>query len=369
MIRQPNRALCILLLLIAATLTAAPVTGADIGLFGDVTFVDSDAPDASSTFVLGVLDVYVTQEINDRMTGFVELVFAADDGGEFEAEVERLWIRYEVANAFQIAAGRFHTPIGYWNRTYHHGSLIQDTAARPFFLDFEDDHGVLPTHVIGLMASGDAWAGVGTFHYELTVGNGQSLDSSGGLDPAPADRPELDPTNLGDLNNDKSVASRLSLRNDRGWQIGAFGLTQAIAESGALDRGSLVATGETLADQTLLGFDVRYEGKRYGLLSEYFRIDHDGPAGGHDATAFYIQAWFDPAEKWRLVYRFASLDSDERDPYFRLLGLPAQDHHVMTLGYRMDEVSVVRLEVDRLAGSPTLADATTIRAQWAFLIP
>lgn len=371
--RQPNRALCQLFPLFIAVLTAAPLAAADVGLFGDLTFVDSDAPDSPSTFVLGVLDLYVTQEINDRMTGFVELVFGAGEGSEVEAEVERMWVRYEVSNAFQIAAGRFHTPLGYWNRTYHHGSLIQDTVTRPFFLEFEDHHGVLPLHVIGLMATGEAWAGVGTLRYELMVGNGQSLDSEAGFDPALDDRPELDPNNLGDLNDDKSVGARLSLRSDRGWQVGGFGLKQAVAESGSLADGALVATGETLVDQTLLGFDVRYEAARFGFLGEYFHLDHDSTAGGagsHSATAFYAQTWFNLSEKWQLIYRFSSLATDELDPYFRLLAVGEQDHNVLTLGYRMDEVSVVRLEVDRLAaGSPALADATTIRAQWAFLIP
>lgn len=367
--RWPRKAFDRLVPWVVAVLAAAPLAAADISLFGDLTFADSDRPDDPSTFVLGALDVYVTQEISERMTGFVELVFEADDKGEFEADVERLWVRYEVASVFQIAAGRFHIPIGYWNRNYHHGTLIQDTVARPFFLAFEDHHGVLPMHIIGLMATGEAWAGAGTLRYEVVVGNGQSLDSEAGLDPALADRPKLDPTNVGDLNEDKSVGARLSLRSDRGWQVAGFGLTQAIAESGSLDRGALVATGETLVEQTILGLDARYEAKRFGFLGEYFDIANDGPAGAHDATAFYVQTWLDPSEKWRLVYRFSSLDTDALDPYFRILAMPEQDHHVLTLGYRTDEVSVVRLEVDRLVGSPVLADATTIRAQWAFLIP
>ena len=93
---------------LAAVLGSAQVAAADFSLFGDVTLVDSDAPDSPSSFALGSLDFYVNQKINDRMTAAVELDFEADDGGGFEADLERLWIRYEVSEAFQIAAGRFH---------------------------------------------------------------------------------------------------------------------------------------------------------------------------------------------------------------------------------------------------------------------
>ena len=138
---------------LAAALAAAPAAAVDLTIFGDVTLVDSDAPDSHSSFVLGDVDFFVTQNINDRLTATLELDFHAHDGGEIEADVERLWIRYEASDAFQIAAGRFHTPLGYWNRTYHHGTLIQDTVDRPFFIDWEHDGGVLPMHVVGLMAT------------------------------------------------------------------------------------------------------------------------------------------------------------------------------------------------------------------------
>lgn len=359
-------------LLLAAALCAAPAGGADIGLFGDVTFSDSDAPDSPSSFALGALDFYVTQKISERMTGFVEMELEADDEGEFTADVERLWVRYEASDAFHVAAGRFHTPLGYWNRTYHHGALIQDTVERPFFLEWEHDGGVMPMHIVGLMASGETWAGVGTLRYEVVIGNGQELSSDAGLDPAPEDTPELDPNNFGDSNNDKSVGARLVLKGDRGWQAGVFGLTQEIAEKGSLDGGALVATGENLVDQTIFGLDLRYEADRFGFLGEVFDIDNEtaGDAGIRTATAFYAQAWVDFGEKWRLSYRFSSLDTDEHDPFFRLLGVASQDHNVLTLGYRMDEVAVIKLEVDQLeAGAPGAEDVTAFRAQWAFLIP
>ncbi len=356
---------------LATAFGATPAFAADIGIFGDVTFVDSDAPGAASSFALGALDFYVTQKINDRMTGFVELVFEGDDEHGFEADLERLWIRYEVSDAFRIAAGRFHTPLGYWNRTYHHGALIQDTVERPFFLEWEHDGGVLPMHVVGLMATGETWIGMGTLRYEVAVGNAQRLSSAAGLDPAAEDRPELDPDNFGGGNGERSLSARLSLATDRGWQLGLFGLTQEIAESGSPADGALAATGETLVDQTIAGLDLRYEAERFGVLGEVFEVDNRtlGDAG-RNATAYYLQAWLDLSEKWRLTYRHSALDADALDPYFRLLSVGPQDHDVLTLGYRMDEAAAIKLEVDRAqARSPGLEDATTFRAQWAFLIP
>ncbi|MFQ5479086.1 MAG: hypothetical protein ACE5E4_10765 [Candidatus Binatia bacterium] len=60
----------------------------------------------------------------------------------FLDEAERELERAQVGIAFGPTAawiGRFHNPLGYWNTTYHHGTFLQPTIARPDIIQFEGD--------------------------------------------------------------------------------------------------------------------------------------------------------------------------------------------------------------------------------------
>ena len=67
----------------------APIHAAEFGLFGDVTFNDSDASGENSSFALGGLDFYATHAISDTSRGFIEFVFENTDEG-IVTDLERL---------------------------------------------------------------------------------------------------------------------------------------------------------------------------------------------------------------------------------------------------------------------------------------
>jgi hypothetical protein len=124
--------------------------------FGDVQyyqFLNSDDTDEHGAFALGQLDLYMAESIGSRLDVLTELVIESPDGAEFVVDLERIQIGYVASDAFKLSAGRFHSPIGYWNTAYHHGSFLQTTIERPLFLRFEDGGGVLPVHSIGVLAS------------------------------------------------------------------------------------------------------------------------------------------------------------------------------------------------------------------------
>ena len=132
------------------------VSAVTFGAFSDVRVESSTQQGESTHFKLGGFDLYANQKISDSTSAFVETVFE-DGGSGFGLDVERLFIKRKFNPLFSIAAGRFHAPLGYWNRHYHHGVLLQDTPDRPQFLEFEDGDGaIMPMHAIGLMATGDA---------------------------------------------------------------------------------------------------------------------------------------------------------------------------------------------------------------------
>lgn len=99
--------------------------------------------------------------------------FLTEDSQEFQ----RLQLGWRWSEDDTLWLGRFHTPIGYWNSAYHHGTYLQTSISRPGIVEFEGGHGPLPTHLAGLLAEGSTEVGDGAVHYSLGVGAGPLLNS------------------------------------------------------------------------------------------------------------------------------------------------------------------------------------------------
>lgn len=287
-------------------------------------------------------------------------------------DLERLWIGRSFNDALMVSIGRFHTPLGVWNRSYHHGALLQDTVSRPFFLDFEDGAaGVLPVHIVGLLANGALEAGSGEINYEAYVANGSSIDSSiAGFTPTPDNKPELGINVASDPNSSKMVGARLTYTfGEIPLTLGAMFLDNAIAESA--ETGGLLTRGETLIDQTILGFDVNFDAENFLILAEFYNFDNDSNIGDHKThtgTAYYVQLGYKFNDTSRVVYRYASLDFDAGDSYFNLLGAEQATHNVLGFRYDLDVTNAIKFEVNR--NSPDSGtDDTTYVVQWAFMVP
>ena len=68
-----------------------------------------------------------------------------------ESELERFMLGWQADEDIMGWIGRFHSPSRYWNITYHHGQYLQTSVTRPLVEKFEDEGGILPAHVTGLM--------------------------------------------------------------------------------------------------------------------------------------------------------------------------------------------------------------------------
>ena len=95
-------------------------------------------------FALGEFDLYLVSKISDRFSALAELIFEFESDGETVADVERLLIKYEHRDWLSVSVGRGHTPVGYWNRAYHHGTYLWTTIDRPVIVEFEDEGGFCP---------------------------------------------------------------------------------------------------------------------------------------------------------------------------------------------------------------------------------
>jgi len=353
----------------ALLLAAAPAAQAvDFGVFGDIRYDGDSANGSRNAFALGQFDLYASQKIDDKTNVFVEYVFE-DPGDGFVIDLERLSITRSLTPYLSIGAGRFHTPIGYWNTAYHHGALIQDTISRPSFLDFEDGAGaILPMHVVGLMAMGQVDLNGGKLHYDLAVANGPSLNTEPGNAP-----PEIDVNNTSDPNEQKSVMLHLSYYFPQlPMHVGVFAMANNIAESGAVANGAGTEFGSTLVKQTLYGFDARYATNNFDVLGEFYFFnnkDQVGGTGSHDASAYFVQFGYRVTENLKPIYRYESVDFSATDPYFQYLGTAEGTRHVVGLRYDLDDSNALKFEINRRQPTaPGATDETGYSVQWAFLM-
>lgn len=356
-----------------AFFAVAPAYAANFGLFGDITFNESDEAGTNNAFALGGLDFYATQEISDDTRVFVEFVLENIDTG-LVTDLERLWISHTFDDKLVLAAGRFHTPLGNWNRTYHHGAILQDTISRPFFLDFEDGAaGILPVHIVGMMATGDFETNSGELSYEFGIGNGPSINtSSAGFNASASNKPEIEINNTSDANTNKAMVLRGIYKLDAiPLQFGASIMSSKIAESSEGNGSAVAQKGDTLVDQNIFGLDVLYEHDDFDVMAEYYYFTNKnqvGVSGTYNASAYYIQFGYRITETLKAIARYEDLSIDANDTYFRVLGTQEASHNVIGLRYDVDDSNALKFEINQ-TDFTVGTDTTTYKLQWAFLVP
>lgn len=343
---------------------ATPAQAVDFGAFGNIRYLSSNQDDTTQGFMLGGFDLYASHQIGDKTHVFVEYVMESN-GNTIVTDVERLSVSRTFSDKFTLAAGRFHTPIGYWNNVYHHGALLQDTADRPAFLDFEDgSNAILPTHTVGVMANGKFDTGPLLLSYDFAVGNGTSINTDAGSSRV------LEVNNIGDPNKSKAIAARLGIEPENsGLKLGVSTVFNHIPESGLGTLG--VAYGGTLVAQRIFGLDVKYELNKFDALAEVYRFKNDNKTGAkqkNSATAFFAQFGYRFIEDWKVVYRHENVRFDANDDYFKILGREKYSQNTLALRVDVDDSNALKFEIDRQR-SPTKADENHVILQWDFLIP
>lgn len=356
-----------------AMIMAMPSQAFEFSAMGDASYNTSNATGASDHFAIGGLDSFVRKEIDKKTEAFVEYVFE-NDGSGFVLDVERMYVKRHLNENNRIGIGRFHSPLGYWNNTFHHGVIMQDTVSRPSFLDFEDgDNAILPTHAIGLWFEGAA----GPVGYELAVANNTFI-STGAFT-------EIGIGNVQDYNDAKTFFGRLTYAPNDDLHIGVFGKSGDIIEddSGASSFG--LSPGDTIVSQTITGADVRYNYDKMYLMAEYFNLDNSASSAVKASTptastttgttpsntsgsgsAYYVQAGYQATPKLRPVIRYESSKHDN-DAYFSTLNKPEYTANVVALRYDLDDSNALTFQYKKT--SPKGGDdVTEMVLDWAFLI-
>ncbi len=314
-------------------LASAPAMGFNFQGFGDITAGDSQEPGQTPGFSLGQLDLWNTRVLDDenKTRSFVEIVIESVDGS-FIVDLERLWIEYDITSALSIRGGRFHSALGYWNRAYHHGSYVQTSIDRPWFMDFEDgDHAILPTHIVGMMIKAASRSPAGKLSLDLQVGNGTFYNGS-----------EMDPGNDGDIDRDKAVMARLFFTPGASPNLG-LGVNFSFNTIRALNAGSGF---DKLATQTIWALDLSYMGDAWEMMGEYYRISNtDSAAIRRISSAWYLQAGYRLSDNLMPYGRYEDMQRiDLQDPYFITLNAHEYRRAIIGARYELSETTAVKLE-------------------------
>lgn len=128
-----------------------------------------------SGFGLVGTDFVVTAELPADLVYLGEINFQVMRGqkSEFEVDVERMFLEKRFVESFNLQAGLFFTPIGYFNRTLYSRAYLMTSAQVPDL--FEEELGFVPTHTIGVQAHGQF--SLGSEHrlgYAVSYGNGRA---------------------------------------------------------------------------------------------------------------------------------------------------------------------------------------------------
>ncbi|OGW54229.1 MAG: hypothetical protein A2Y48_02040 [Nitrospirae bacterium RIFCSPLOW2_12_42_9] len=322
-----KKIMCMLILFTTVFLMSVSSSYAfELNGFADVSFTASvDAPEGSlgeesknGNFAFGTLDLYLAQSLED-IDILVELV--VEEGAILD--LERLTIGYTFEDSLKVRFGRFHTPIGVWNTAYHHGTQLQPTIARPEFLNFEDDGGILPVHTIGLYLSGRVRTEAGAIEYGAMYGNGPAVTGEDG-------NIILTPNNIGDNNTNKAVAAHASIAPEavKGLKIGVSGYLSNVQtdENAMIDSDIDSDIDDPIdpvdVDQTIIGAAISYSIADVGLMGEYFSIANKDNIADDSFTssAYYALLTYSIKDKWIPYVMYENMTADDEDPYFLTLG-------------------------------------------------
>jgi hypothetical protein len=316
-----------------------------VRVFGDTQWWVTEGPDSLNSFALGQFDLFLTAPLSERISVLTEIVLEASRGTLVVTDLERLLVTFRMNDYLHISAGRFHSGIGFYNTTFHHGAFFETAIERPRIFAFEDEGGVLPVHETGVTVSGTIPRTGEALHYLFEVGNGRDwLRAEDGLEAKT------------DTNAAKSTNVRLSYRPERwrGVEIGASLFRDDIP---------LAPSQPTVAHRVGTVF-AAYKTPSTEILAEWVHLYHrSGASPGVANDAGYLQA-SRAFRIWRPFYRYDRYAFDARTPLIGERG----SYTAHTVGLRIDPLERLGFKAQfEWADSSVLRGANAFRTQMVFV--
>jgi hypothetical protein len=268
------------------------------------------------SFDFGEYDLFVTSELNENFSFLGETIFRYNrELKAFEVGIERAIINYNYKGNHSILIGKQHTPIVYWNETYHHGRVFFPTVARPLL--FEAD--IIPLHTTGIAFQG-LNLGRMRFGYNVLIGNGLGAED------------------ITDNDKYKSVTAAIHIKPADRLQIGATFYYDIISE-GAQIHHHIV--DEKTRQQIYTG-SLSYFGSTFEMLAEASLMNNNTDSEGINTSfASYLYSGYRIRDKWVPYVRLDYLEYQDADPY---LDNSDTVSFITGLRYEVNYLIVVKLE-------------------------
>ena len=281
--------------------------------FGDVGYVTRDDNDEGG-FMVGQAVAHLSAYLGERFSVFGEFSLTARDS-EYSTEAERLFVKYEFSDQFKLSAGRYHTPIGYWNSTFHHGAWLQTTVSRPEMVKFGSK--IVPIHFVGALLEGNIPGSKLGLTYMAGIGNGRHANIARAGD-------------AGDINGDNAWMVQLNAAPDRyfGLHMGVGFYSDTVSPDDRPD----------IREKTV-SVHLAWSNESPEIIFEYLHSNHEFVANSSvsgDTNGWYAQFAYrlkDKYHNWKPYARLESTDVDDTDP---LLGDQNLDYEAGILGVRWD---------------------------------
>ena len=302
--------------------------------FGDINLHGDNRRGDTTSFTLGQLNLFVTSDISERFKFLSEIIFEGGpdniygvtkgQNNTFSVDVERYLVEYSQSDYLKLAAGRWHTAIGYYNTAYHHSTWFQTSADRPFLFAFEDRGGILPIHSVGISASGLVPSGRLGLHYVAEAGNGRASRSALTQEPV---------QNVIDDQNHKAYNLALFARPEvvPGLQVG-FSAYRDLLSPINLPR----------IDETILAAHAVFVRPSFEWLNEALVVRH-APFGS--ARAFRTPGFYTQVSKkfrsYRPYFRYQYVNASNAEPVFPEIKL----RQGPSVGVRFDASESVALKL------------------------
>jgi hypothetical protein len=298
--------------------------------FGDVDLYGGTQKGTNTSFALGQVNLFITSDLSDKFKFLSEVVFEAGENNTFGVDIERFLLTYSFKDYMNVAVGRFHTSIGYYNTAYHHSAWLQTAIARPFLYRFEDAGGILPIHLVGASIFGRIPSGKLGLHYVVEVGNGRATSS-----------PESEPVqNEFDENTHKAVNFELFARPEAvpGLEAG-FSVYKDLLTPDNLPK----------VGQTILASYVVYNGRKFQWLNEgvLVRETPHGTTRQYNIPGFYTQL-SQRFGSYTPYFRYQYINAPLNGPVF-YTNVGLQYGPSVGLRYDMSEFVAVKLQYDYTA--------------------
>ncbi len=264
-------------------------------------------------FSLGQAVAHLVAPLGDRLNLFSEISATAHDS-DYSIEVERLIVKYDFSDRNTLSAGRFHTPIGYWNTAYHHGAWLQTSIGRPESVKFGSQ--LVPIHFVGLLFEGE-FPGDRGFGYNVGIGNGRHSNIARAGD-------------AGDINDERAWTALgfYQPRAIKGLKAGLGVYSDRVTPPNSVE-----------VDETIYSAYFALERETPEIIAEYHHSDHDartGPAASGSADSAYVQFAYrlgGDMQRLKPYLRAEKIDVDATDPLLSGLGL---DYDGAIAGLRFD---------------------------------